>query len=232
MGNVYTVRYENITPAPRVTNRDRVELYGKSGLAAESNDYLLNKPKYGIITSENQNKYEEVGDGTFYICRLSKDEEDFFFSKYKKNGAWQYIGTRKNRVTANEKNYLAEIIEGKSFGDADMSRLLNAILPDAKKSADQPIYRFIAEGKNSEDIFYEDYRTDFNGVTEIIRYLFDGESLVKIISASYHKNAEGKIEGRRCIITVKEFTATPTKSLLTLPPELKDETKREKVQSN
>ena len=38
--NSYTIRYENITPPPRITNADRIELYGKSGLAVESNDYI------------------------------------------------------------------------------------------------------------------------------------------------------------------------------------------------
>ena len=70
--NSYTIRYENITPPPRITNADRVELYGKSGLAVEGNDYLLNKPKHGIITCDNNDKYEEVGEGDFYLCRLSK----------------------------------------------------------------------------------------------------------------------------------------------------------------
>ena len=129
MSNSYTIRYDNLTPAPRVTNRDRVELYGKSGLAVENNDYLLNKPKSGVITCAGNDKYEEVGNDDFYICRLSKNGEDFFFTKYRKGNKFEYFGTKKNHVKANEKNYLAEIVEGKSYGDADMSRLLNAILP-------------------------------------------------------------------------------------------------------
>ena len=225
--NCYTIRYENLTPAPRVTNRDRVELYGKSGLAVEANDYLTNKPKNGIITAENLDKYEEVGFDNFYMCRLSKSSEDYFFTKYKKGNRWEYVGTRRNRVAANEKNYLAEILEGKSYGDSDMSRLLNAILPGSAKSAQQAEYKFIAQGKLSNNLFYEDYRADNDGITEVIRYYFDGEKLVKISSASYYK-INGKVDGRKCIIKILEFSPTPDRNFLKLPDGVKDETKRKK----
>ena len=228
LGNSYTIRYDNLTPAPRVTNRDRVELYGKSGLAVESNDYLLNKPKSGIITCAGNEKYEEVGNEDFYLCRLSKNGEDFFFTRYKKGNKFEYFGTKKNHVKANEKNYLAEIVEGQSYGDSDMSRLLNAILPADDKSAAQVVYRFIAEGTLANNLSYEDYRADNGGVTEVVRYYFDGNKLIKISSASYYKTANGKIDGRRCIIKINEFSATPDKTLLNLPNGVKDDTKRSK----
>ncbi len=228
LGNSYTIRYDNLTPAPRVTNRDKVELYGKSGLAVESNDYLLNKQKSGIITCAGNDKYEEVGNEDFYMCRLTKGGEDFFFTQYKKRGKVEYFGTKKNHVKANEKNYLAEIVEGQSYGDADMSRLLNAILPADDKSAAQVIYKFIKAGNLENNLSYEDYRADSGGVTEVVRYYFDGDKLVKISSASYYKNAEGKIDGRRCIIKINEFSTTPDKTLLNLPAGVKDDTKRNK----
>lgn len=228
MSNYYTIRYDNLTPAPRVTNRDRVELYGKSGLAVESNDYLLNKPKSGVITCAGNEKYEEVGNDDFYICRLSKNGEDFFFTKYKKGNKFEYFGTKKNHVKANEKNYLAEIVEGASYGDADMSRLLNAILPTDDKSAAQYIYRFIAEGTLENNLSYEDYRTDNDGVTEVVRYYFDGDKLIKISAASYYKTADGKVDGRRCIIKINEFSHVPNTTLLNLPAGVKDDTKRNK----
>ena len=228
LGNSYTIRYDNLTPAPRVTNRDRVELYGKSGLAVENNDYLLNKPKSGVITCAGNEKYEEVGNNDFYICRLSKNGEDFFFTKYKKGNKFEYFGTKKNHVKANEKNYLAEIVEGVGYGDADMSRLMNAILPAEYKSASQSIYRFIAEGTLENNLSYEDFRADDGGITEVVRYYFEGNKLLKISSASYHKNSEGKIEGRRCIIKINEFSAVPDRTLLNLPNGVKDDTKRNK----
>ena len=98
--NSYTIRYENITPPPRVTNADRVPLYGKNGLSVENNDYLLNKPKRGIITCSDLDKYEEIGEGDLYLCRLTKNSEDFFYTKYKRGDDWEYFGSRRNRVEA------------------------------------------------------------------------------------------------------------------------------------
>ena len=226
MENSYTIIYDNITPAPRITNRDKVELYGKNGLSVESDELLINRPKSGIITCLGTDKYEEVGDDKLTLCRLAKSGEDFFFTKYKHDNQWEYVGTKKNRVVANEKNYLAEIIEGKSFGDADMTRLLNAIVPNAEKSAEQVEYKFVAEGNLEGDIFYEDYRADNGETTEVVRYYFSNNNLVKISSASYYRTPEGKIDGRRCIIKIRSFTAAPDTSLLKLPPTLKDVTKR------
>ena len=228
MSNSYTIRYDNLTPAPRVTNRDRVELYGKSGLSVENNDYLLNKPKSGVITCAGNDKYEEVGNDDFYICRLSKNGEDFFFTKYRKGNKFEYFGTKKNHVKANEKNYLAEIVEGKSYGDADMSRLLNAILPADDKSAAQSVYKFIAEGALENNLSYEDYRADNDGVTEVVRYYFNADKLVKISAASYYRTSDGKIDGRRCIIKINEFSRVPDTTLLNLPAGIKDDTKRSK----
>ena len=224
--NFYTIRYENLTPAPRVTNRDRVDLYGKSGLSVEENEYLANRPKFGVITADGENRYEEVGCDDLYMCRLSRGGEDFFFTRYKKRGQWEYAGAGKNRVVANDKNYLAEILDGESYGDADMTQLLNAILPDEVKSAGMPRYRFIAAGKIASGLDYEDFRADFDGVTQVVRYYFDGEILVKIAAASYHKNSAGKIDGRRCIIKISEFVDNPTSALLWLPAGVKDVTKR------
>lgn len=229
LNNSYTIRYENITPPARVTNADKVELYGKSGLAVESNNYLLNKPKRGVITCDAQDKYEEIGTDELYMCRLSKNAEDFLYTKYKRGNDWEYFGTRKNRVEANTKNYLAQLVEGESYGDADMSRLLNAILPDNVKSAQQSSYKFIAEGTLSDGTFYEDYRTDFGGITEIVRYYFKGNTLTKIASASYHKDSDDKVNGRKCIIKVDEFSSMPDRSLLRLPEKVQDVTKRRKT---
>ena len=238
--NFYTIEYENITPAPRVTNKDAAPLYGKNGLSVEENDLLLNKPKNGIITADGQNKYEEVGgevDGRpFYLCRLSKDGEDFFFTKYKKTfkdtEKWKYVGTRRNRVRANDKNYLAEVLENESYGDVDMSRLINAILSIDAGTTQKIQYKPIARGKlPNQNIFYEDYRGDMEidgkKVSEIVRYYFEGDELVKISSAAFYLNSEGKADGRRCIIKVK-FLNEPNAELLQLPKGVKDETKRSK----
>lgn len=231
LSNSYLIEYENITPTRRVTNKDRVKLYGKNGLAVEENDLLANKNKKGVITANGQNKYEEVGgniddDGNeFYMCRLSKNGEDFFFSKYKTSNKKnpKYVGVRRNRVVANDKNYLAEILGSESYGDSDMSRLINAILPNANKNSQQAEYKFVAQGELSDNNFYEDYRA---GDTEIVRYYFKGDELFKIASYTISENGT---EGRRCIIRIDKFLDTPNEDLLQLPKGVKDVTKRKKI---
>ena len=222
----YTIRYENITPAPRITNKDRLELFGSSGMAVNKNDYLTNKTKRGIVVGSENEKYEEVGDGNFDMCRLTKGNENFLFTRYTKNNQIEYYGTKKNKVEANSRNYLAEIIEGQSYGDPDMSWLLNAMLPRDLKSADMPDYIYANSGKLNNSLSYEDYKSTENNALSAIRYYFDGDVLVKISAVSYFKDINGKVDGRKCIIKINEFSATPDRKFLSLPKGLEDETKR------
>ena len=222
----YTIRYENITPSPRITNKDRVELFGSSGMAVNQNDYLIDKIKRGIVVSSGDDRYEEVGDGSFDMCRLTKGNENFLFTKYTKDSQITYYGTKKNKVEANSRNYLAEIIEGQSYGDEDMSWLLNAILPNDLKSADMPRYFHVRSGKLNNNLNYEDYKSDDISTFNAIRYYFEGNKLTKISAVSYKKLSNGNISGRKCIIKINEFSPTADKKLLSLPSGLEDITNR------
>lgn len=222
----YTIKYENITPQPRVTNRDKIELFGKNGLAVNKNDYLTNKQIIGIITSNGPDRYEEVGDGNFNMCRLTKSEENFLFTKYKKGSGYEYFGTKKGKVEANARNYLSEAVEGQSYGDPEVTSLLNAMLQNSAKSASIPHYDFVNSGRLPNGLQYEDYKSNAQGVVNVIRYYFDGRSLVKIASALYYRKSNGKAEGRKCIIKISAFSAQPEVNLLSLPEGLKDVTKR------
>ena len=195
MSKKYTIRYENITPSPRVTNKDRVELFGSSGMAVNQNDYLKNKIKIGLVIGNGDDRYEEVGDGKFDMCRLTKNNENFLFTKYTKNNQIEYYGVKKNKVEANSRNYLAEIIEGQSYGDNDVSKLLNAILPNSMKTAEMIKYHYVMSGKLDNGLNYEDYKSNDDNTLNAIRYYFKGNNLVKIASISYHKNDDGTIEG-------------------------------------
>ncbi|MBQ7479440.1 MAG: hypothetical protein IJT01_11205 [Selenomonadaceae bacterium] len=222
----YTIRYENITPPPRVTNRDKMDLFGKNGMSVEKNDYLTNRQRIGIIVGDGEDRYEEVGDGQFNMCRLTKGKEEFYFTKYKKGDKYVYFGTKENKVEANSKNYLSEIVEGQSYGDADVSRLLKAMFPADKKTAGQAVYAYVKGGTLSDGTSYEDYKGIQNGMTSVIRYYFQGQSLTKIASANYHRTPEGSIDGYKCIVRVTEFTSVPDKALLKLPEGVEDVTKR------
>ena len=222
-GGSYTIQYDNVTPSERVTNRDKVELFGRSGMSVEKNDYLTNRQKSGIVVSEGDNRYEEVGDGEFNSCHLSRQGEDFYFTKYKKDGKYEYFGVKKNKVEATSRNYLAETVAGKSYGDQDMTRLINSMLSAGRSGG----YTYVKGGNLSDGLVYEDYKGSYDGRTHIIRYYFQGNTLVKIAAADFYRIG-GSIDGHKCIIKIKEFTGTPDTNLLRLPTGVEDVTKRDK----
>lgn len=218
----YIIRYENLTPIQRVTNRDAAELYGKSGLILENNDFFRNRPVSGIITENGENKYEEVGYSDFFQCRLQRGGENFVFTRYKtKNGGTEYFGTKKGHVEANTRNYLSELLSGESFGDLNFTAMMNALISD---------YEFINSGTLENGLTFEDFLDRDENKINAIRYYFDGETLVKISFASYGRDASGNVKGNKCIVKVLDFTASPNENLLKLPAGLTDDTKRGKSQ--
>lgn len=226
-GGRYTIRYENFTPAERITNRNVVELYGKNGLAVGTNDFFLNRPLSGVIVGDGENRYEEVGYKDFFQCRLVKGGENFIFTKYAgKRGGFEYFGDKKGKVTANPRNYLVELLSGMSFGDANFTEMMTAIVSDAKKSSAQRKYKLMASGTLADGQTYEDFAARDGDTVSAIRYCFDGDKLTKIFFASYGRNEFGELKARRCIVKILEFGASPDKNLLSLPSGLVDTTKR------
>ena len=224
--NTYTIRYENITPLPRITNRDRMPLYGSSGLAVDKADYLTNRQFTGTIVGNGADKYEEISDGFIAMCRLLKNDESFIFTKQQSNGAFQFFGDKAGTVKAVKRNIMAEIFGGQSFGDKEMTKLLNAMLPASAKSADAPQYQFVGSGALGNGLNYEDYKASANGIIEAVRYYFNGATLVKISSATCYQKQNGELDGYKCIIKINEFSPNPDMKLLKLPEGLVDTTKR------
>ena len=214
----YTIRYENLTPAPRVTNRNVVELYGKNGLAVESNSFFANRPLNGVIVSDGANRYEEIGYKDFFQCRLVKGGENFICTKYaSKSGGYEYFGDKKGKVSANPRNYLIELLSGETFGDVAFTEMMTAIIPDSKKNSAKEKYKFVASGELDNGLTYE----DFNSSSGAIRFYFDGDALKKIAFAT---SSNGKI--RKCIVKILAFSPAPEQNLLNLPSGLVDMTKR------
>lgn len=222
----YTIRYDNLTPAPRVTNRDAVELYGKNGLAVEGKDFFLNRPLSGVIVSDGENRYEEIGYQSFFQCRLVKGGENFIFTRYpNKNGGFEYFGEKKSKVSANPRNYLTEILSGKSFGDANFTRMMAAIISDSRKSSEHRKYKFVASGTLPNGLTYEDFSSRDGNTVSAIRYYFDGDTLKKIAFA-YSDNTGNRIRIRKCIVKILSFSPLPEQNLLSLPSGLVDVTER------
>lgn len=236
MRKTYTIKYQEITPQARATNKDRINLFGKSSMDTGTSDLFVNKPTQSILVCDGENKYEEIGIGNAYLesagiksvatCRLQKGKEVFNYTRYYDKDKLVYRGVKKGSVSAVDFNILAQLDQGASFGTANMTRLLNAMLPNSVKSADMPQYTFVGSGWLNNGLNYEDYRSNNNGLFEVVRYYFKNYALVKIASATYFTNAKGELDGHRCIIKIDEFSPTPDTKYLTLPEGLKDTTKR------
>lgn len=223
----YIIRYENLTPAPRVTNRDVVELYGKSGLSTANNDFFRNRPLSGVVTGDGVNRYEEIGYADFFQCKLTRGGETFLFTRYKnKKGAAEYFGSKKGKVEANARNYLNELLSGESFGDANFTEMMTAIIADSSKSSEQAAYKFAGSGNLDGGLTFEDFLAQDDKKISAIRYYFDGAKLVKIAFASYGREGDGTASGSKCIVKILAFEETPDETLLKLPAGLKDATKR------
>ena len=90
-----------------------------------------------------------------------------------------------------------------------------------------PIYRQVGSGWLSNGLNYVDYQSNGQNM-EAIRYYFNGYTLTKIASAQFIYDDQGKLQARRCIIKVNEFSPTPAKEYLSLPAGVKDATKKPK----
>ncbi|MBQ7453660.1 MAG: hypothetical protein IJS69_01190 [Selenomonadaceae bacterium] len=218
----YTIRYDNLTPSPRITNRNVVELYGKNGLAAEGNEFFLNRPLSGVVISDGEDRYEEVGYQNFFQCRLLKGGENFIFTRYpSKSGGMEYFGEKRGRVSPNPRNYMIELLSGLTFGDSNFTEMMTAITSESMKSSTQRKYKFVTSGTLSNGLTYEDFSFRDGKTVSAIRYYFDGDELKKISFASYGKDGKN-VRARKCIVKILEFTAAPDQKLLSLPSGLVD----------
>ena len=227
MSKKYTIKYENVTPEERITNKDKITLTGNNTMRTGNISRLMYKPLECVVVSDGTNRYEEMGYDGFISCRLQNANGTYVFTKYNEGQGTAVWGIKKNMVVANQTNNVAYIMQGDAFGGNDMTRFLNAILPDNLKSAEMPSYRQVISGWLDNGLNYVDYRSDGRNM-EAIRYYFNGYTLVKISSAQFIYDDKGQLQARRCIIKVNEFSPAPAKEYLSLPAGVKDATKKPK----
>ena len=229
----YTIKYQNITPETRQTNRNRVIMMNGTMDDPMSAMYV---PTQSIVVSDGSNRYEESGYGPYVTCRLQRGEEMYNFSRVTVGNKTNYVGTvggkAKKGATAATRYammYMAAT-QGLQFGDNQMTRFLNALLPNQMKPEGATTYSRVASGTLPNGLSYVDYKADqaSHDSFEAIRYYFQGNQMVKIASGQYYVNDRGELDGVRYIIKIDEFTATPDPSYLKLPDGLEDKTKRDK----
>lgn len=224
----YTIKYQDITPEPRVTNKDKIPLYGKNDMERSHSVFLLHKQTESVAVGDGDNRYEEISSGLFTQCRLQRGLDTYVYLKYDNAGKTEIFGNKKNSVAAVETNLVAQTMLGSSYGSSAMSRYLNAIMPNENKTVNQPLFRYVTSGWLDNGLNYEDYKTENDGIYEAVRYYFNGYTLVKIAAIQYWKNAQGVLEGKKTIIKINEFSPTPDQTYLNLPAGVKDSTKRKK----
>lgn len=229
----YTIKFRDITPEPRVTNKDSIKMYGKNDMDRSQSTFMLYKPTSGVVTADGDNRYEELGYEDMKQCRFQRGEDTFVFIKREVkqptgNLINEIFGNKKNEVTAISTNYMAQSMLGSSYGSNGLTRYLNALLPDDIKSPDSPEFKYVTAGWLDNGLNYEDYRSSEGDINEAVRYYFNGYNLIKIAAIRYWRNENGIMEGEKTIIRIDEFSPTPTKELLTLPPGVKEKKKAKK----
>lgn len=224
----YTIKYTDITPQPRQQNSDRIPLYGKSSMDTSQSAFLAYRPSQNVVVANGDDRYEEIGFGDFKQCRLIKGKDTYAFVKYNNKGVKEVYGNKKGSVIAGETNIISVATQGYGYGSANMTRYLNALMPNSQKYAGSPVFRYVTSGWLNNGLNYEDYSYRNGNVFEAVRYYFNGYNLVKIAAATYWENDKGVMEATKVILKIDEFSATPEVAYLNLPEGVKDNTKRSK----
>lgn len=222
----YTIKYVDIIPAPRITNKDKIYMYGKSGMDTSQPVFLTNKQTESVAVADGKDCYEEIAAGPYTQCRLQKGSDLFVYVKYNDGKKQEIYGSKKGTISSADRNLFAVAMQGASFGSSSMTRYLNALLPDENKSKDMPKFTYVGSGWLDNGLNYEDYKSNENGMFEAVRYYFNGYNLVKIAAAQYWTNNAGVIEGNKTIIKINEFSPTPDKAYLELPAGVKVKTQK------
>lgn len=217
----FYLAYEEVTPQPRQTNRDRVSLNGTNFMKTGAADFLVNQQTDVIVVENGNNRYEEVSSEHGAMCRLQTGQKVYNFTKRMSGGKVTYYGKKKGEVEEQPYNRLAEVEYGRSYGTENMSVVLNALFPSHLRAAKSLRFYEVGSGKNKKGLSYIDYRADYGNDMYVIRYYFEGSKMVKIFSAKYYTSPEGKFDGIRHIFKIKAFTHELKPNYLRLPADLK-----------
>ena len=216
-GTTYYIETNSMMRMPNISIT-----YGMAGLISKLAE--INKDE-----EEKEREYE------YATCKLVKnDKEQFLFTRIKEKDKIQYTGKKKGKVAATKIKRNFDASYPYDFGDREVTRLLNAIMPNDKKIEGTVIYERVKSGTLPDGLYYVDLKAinpGKNAIFDAIRYYFSGNKLVKIESGQYYKTVEGKLDGTRSIINITEFKNTAEENYFKLPEGLEDVTKRDETDS-
>ena len=182
---------------------------------------------YGLLAKalspdiENKSEYS--------TCVLTKNDEKFAYTRITNENKVDYVGHKKGKVKAIKIKKGFNNGAAVDFGNEEMTRILNALLPDENKIEGTVIYERSGSGTLPDGRYYVDLKavnSTSNVIFDAIRYCFENGTLVKIEAGKYYKTKAGKLDGIRTIINVKEFSSEAETKYFNLPEGLKDVTKR------
>lgn len=174
--------------------------------------------------------FDEPLESEYATCSLTKNNERFIFTRIKNEKKTEYVGTKKGKVEAILVKKGFKTGYAYDFGDNDVTKVLNAILPNDKKLDGMITYKRVGSGTLSNGQYYVDVRAEKlaeNTIFDAIRYYFEGGNLVKIEAGQYYRTQGGKLDGTRMIINVLEFSDSTDSKYFKLPSGLQDVTKRD-----
>lgn len=264
----YSLKYENITPPPRQTMKEKQMLYDGKMYDLE-NPYTMYQPVIGIIAVSGNSRYVETNsamnvqnvattkaqiqtgvynsagiggliskgisglntprEAEYATCTLTKNNEQFIFTRITSKNKVEYSGHKKGKVEAIKLKKGYKSGYAYDFGNMDVTKLLNAILPNDGKSEGVVTYRRVKSGTLPNGQYYVDLKAENlpkNTIFDAIRYYFENGTLVKIEAGQYFRTETGKLDGVRTIINIYEFNSNPDSKYFKLPAGLTDVTKR------
>ncbi|WP_294158480.1 hypothetical protein [uncultured Selenomonas sp.] len=216
-----TVKYENITPAERIHNREIVDMTATIGRMT-SPELYANQPYQGVLVLNGSDKYVEIRYPEYVRCELTKGDDVYRYQGDIKKGSVKYRSDAgKRKVKAQPLDRESQLLYGENFGPSDVSQLFTVMLKPEQKPAGTAYYYYAGSGMLDGGLAYEDYRADYDNGLAAVRYYFQGNQLVKIASATYRYRADGSLDGQKCILKIDEFSSTPEASYLNLPEGMK-----------
>ena len=153
------VLYENITPAERLHNRDKIQLsmWAKEDMA-DAPEYV-SRAYRGVLVLNGSEKYEEKAYDDYAKSILTTGGKEFLLTRDLESKKPVYYGNRgKGKVAGTDADIERSLIYGESFGDADVTRLLSILLSPEKKPLGTPRFEAVGAGTLADGMSYEDYR--------------------------------------------------------------------------